>query len=307
MVATYLGAAVGATKGSSLSTTFHALAHATRRRSPLVAGVVATVAVGATCLAAAPPGSSDRHAGRAHRPSAQGSENYRISGARAEPYSSTRLWTHNDSGGGTYLYAIGAKGETTATFNLGNASHKDWEGMAQDTSGGVSYLYLGDIGDNGAKRTSIFIHKVREPAVSAAGGTLTPTTYGFKYSDGPHNAEAMMVNPTTHRIYVVTKIRATKGLGAIYAAPTTLSTTKVNVLTKVRQRTVWSVRRGLAGQRVVHPARLRVRLALQVDRLHTDPVPGPAQGRVRGTGLQPELHFVGSEHRYSSIWRVALP
>ena len=63
-----------------------------------------------------------------------------------------------------------------------------------------------------------------------ASGSLTPTTYELRYPDGAHNSETLMVHPTTQRIYIVTK--STSG-GAIYVAPSTLSTTSVNVLTKL--------------------------------------------------------------------------
>jgi hypothetical protein len=144
--------------------------------------------------------------------------------------SSSRLWTVNDSGGGTTVYALDMSGRTTATYELTNASHKDWEGMASTVIGGTSYIYVGDIGDNGKKRSSIFVHRFVEPSGST-GGALPYVTYELAYPDGARNAEGMMVDPTTHRLYVVSKVK--KANGAIYAAPTTLSTTSVNRMTKV--------------------------------------------------------------------------
>src|SRR5262245_17271717 len=44
-----------------------------------------------------------------------------------------RLWTVNDSGGGTTLYGIDRNGRTVATFDITGASHKDWEAMAAST------------------------------------------------------------------------------------------------------------------------------------------------------------------------------
>lgn len=144
--------------------------------------------------------------------------------------SASRLWTTNDSGGGTTVYALDLSGRTTATYELTGASHLDWEGMAGSVIDGQSYIYVGDIGDNGKKRSSIFVHRFKEPS-GTTGGSLAYTTYEFSYPDGRHNAEGMMVDPSTHRIYIVSKVKGADG--AIYAAPTTLSTTSVNKLTRV--------------------------------------------------------------------------
>ena len=89
------------------------------------------------------------------------------SGLARSRLSDTRLWTHNDSGGGNTIYALGSGGKISATYQLTGASYKDWEGMASAIKDGVSYLYVGDIGDNGKKRPSIFVHRVREPQPGA--------------------------------------------------------------------------------------------------------------------------------------------
>ena len=124
------------------------------------------------------------------------------SGLARSGYSSTVLWAHNDSGGGPVLYAIAGNGTTVATYTLTGASAKDWEGMAAARSGVTRYLYVGDIGDNGKKRPTIAVHRVIEPS-TLKNGTLTPTSWVFRYPDGPHNAETLLVNPTTLRIYIV--------------------------------------------------------------------------------------------------------
>ena len=53
--------------------------------------------------------------------------------------------------------------------------------------------------------------------------------YRFHYEDGGHNAESVMVNPRTGRLYIVTKQFA----GAVYAAPKQLRTDRINMLRKV--------------------------------------------------------------------------
>lgn len=128
-----------------------------------------------------------------------------------------RLWTHNDSGGGSTLYAIGERGRTVAKYELVNARHWDWEAMASAKRHGVSYLWVGDIGDNAAQKSSIFVHRIREPRPDARNGSRNPLSYELKYPDGSHDAEALLVRPGSLRMFVVSKVK--NGPGHIYAAP----------------------------------------------------------------------------------------
>src|SRR5262249_46522284 len=76
------------------------------------------------------------------------------------------FWAHNDSGNVLALYAMRADGSIAATFPLRGATARDPEDIAVGPcSAGAdrSCIYLGDIGDNGARRTSVQILKVTEP------------------------------------------------------------------------------------------------------------------------------------------------
>jgi hypothetical protein len=53
-------------------------------------------------------------------------------------YSTSVLWTSNDSGGGPVLYAIAANGATVGTYTVTGASAKDWEAMAAARSGTIA-------------------------------------------------------------------------------------------------------------------------------------------------------------------------
>ena len=57
---------------------------------------------------------------------------------------------------------------------------------------------------------------------------MTYKSWDFRYADGPHNAETLLVN-SAGRLFVVTK----GSKGAVYAAPRDPDTAGVNVLTKV--------------------------------------------------------------------------
>lgn len=125
------------------------------------------------------------------------------------------FWTHNDSGGGEFIFAINEKGEKLGTWKVTGAKNNDWEDMAtfKDQSG-KCFLYLGDIGNNNDKKTQLMIYKVAEPQVTEAakdtnrkkpGQTEQAEVLKFSYPDGPHDAETLLVHPMTGEIYVLTK------------------------------------------------------------------------------------------------------
>ena len=126
------------------------------------------------------------------------------------------LWTHNDSGDGPFVYAFDRGGRSRGTFRVEGASAGDWEDVAAGPgpSAGQPYLYVGDIGDNEKRRESVVVYRFPEPEVradsaGAAGAPPRPTqpaeAIRLKYPDGAHNAEALLVHPSTGDLYVVTK------------------------------------------------------------------------------------------------------
>ena len=125
------------------------------------------------------------------------------------------FWTHNDSGNDAFIFAINLKGNRLGTWRVTGARNDDWEDIAsyRDTSG-TCYLYIGDVGNNEGKRPDPRIYRVKEPVVSADGAasskknplaTEQADVALFKYPDGVHNAETMMVQPQTGDVYVLTK------------------------------------------------------------------------------------------------------
>lgn len=125
------------------------------------------------------------------------------------------FWTHNDSGDGPFIFAVGVKGENLGTWKVQGATNVDWEDIAEfrDASG-KCFIYIGEIGNNGKKRSEQAIYRVKEPVISAdtAGSdTKSPLATDaadavkFTYPDGSLNAETLMVHPVTGDIYVLTK------------------------------------------------------------------------------------------------------
>ncbi len=130
------------------------------------------------------------------------------------------FWTHNDSGGSEFIYAINEKGEKLGTWKVTGAKNNDWEDIAtiKDKSG-KCFLYLGDTGNNSGSKSQFTIYKVAEPKVTETDKsstkkkpsmTETAEEFKFKYPDGNPDAETLLVHPLTGEIYVLTK----KMLGA---------------------------------------------------------------------------------------------
>ncbi|QYC45340.1 hypothetical protein Nocox_38950 [Nonomuraea coxensis DSM 45129] len=153
------------------------------------------------------------------------------SGLAVSPTHPGVYYTHNDSAAAPTFYAVDGQGRTKATYRLRGAEARDWEAMAasKDPRTGRGVLWFADIGDNlDGAWPDVSIYKVMEPQ-RLGDATLPAVRYRFRYADGARNAEGIMVNPRTGRLYVVSKEFA----GSVYAAPKTLRTDRTNVLRKV--------------------------------------------------------------------------
>ena len=122
-----------------------------------------------------------------------------------------RLWTHNDSDNPPVVFCVEPDGGSCGGWTVDGAGNLDWEDIAAGPGPqpGEHYLYVGDIGDNTRSRDDVVVYRVVEPTVPMDpdhGGTTAPATaIRFRYDDGPHDAESLMVHPTTGDVYVVVK------------------------------------------------------------------------------------------------------
>jgi hypothetical protein len=87
-------------------------------------------------------------------------------------------------------------------------------------------LYVADIGDNGADRDVITVYYFDD--ARAADQTASYRSWEFRYPDGAHDAETLLVNQEG-RLFIVTK----GAPGAVYAAPISPKRTAVNELERV--------------------------------------------------------------------------
>lgn len=119
-------------------------------------------------------------------------------------------YTHNDSGDSARVFAFDKTGKTLATINLSGTKAIDCEDIASTKS----HLYLGDIGDNAEKRKTILIYRFAEPKKLDGEMTVEPEILELSYPDGPHNAETLLVHPSTGALTIVTK--TSSGASGIY-------------------------------------------------------------------------------------------
>ena len=124
------------------------------------------------------------------------------------------FWVHNDSGDSARLFALSSKGRSLATYEVLGAEARDWEDL--DIGMGpirhLDYLYVGDIGDNQRRFDTVVVYRVPEPEVDPnvevkAGVTAVAEAFRLRYPDGPHDAEALLVDPRTGALLIATKER----------------------------------------------------------------------------------------------------
>ena len=94
-------------------------------------------------------------------------------------FSSNKLITHNDSGDAANLYEIDTiTGNISRTVNISNATHIDWEDIAQD----AAYIYIGDIGNNNGNRTDLKIYRINK-ADYINNSSVMAEVINFSYED----------------------------------------------------------------------------------------------------------------------------
>jgi hypothetical protein len=217
------------------------------------------------------------------------------------------LWTHNDGGSVADVYGVDERtGQTVARVRLRGIDPYDPEALAPGRdAAGRSVLFLGDLGDNSLRRPDVSVFRVAEPSRRAK-VLEAPTWWHLTYPDGPHDAEALLVDPRDQRVYV-----ATKDLlgGGLYVAPATLRTDRPNPL-----RRIGDVPSLVTDGAFLPDGRFVLRTYVDL-RVYDRPghevarVPLPDQQQGESVAVEPSGRsvLVGSEGRNSPVYRVALP
>ncbi|HEY2516530.1 MAG TPA: hypothetical protein VGI39_36925 [Polyangiaceae bacterium] len=128
-------------------------------------------------------------------------------------------FAHNDSGDRARFFAVDERGARLATYVYSSDRVRDCEdlgiGPCGDGTRG-SCLFIGDIGDNLRLRDEISVYRVHEPD-TFTDATVSSDRLRFVYPDGAHNAEALLVHPTTGVLTIV--VKEDKRPSGIYEAP----------------------------------------------------------------------------------------
>jgi hypothetical protein len=159
-----------------------------------------------------------------------------VSGIAASARYPDMFWVHNDSGEDSgRIFLIDDLGRHRATVNLTGVDNRDWESIAvgPGPEPNSSYIYIGDTGDNKERYEDHFIHRLLEPAVvfsETEAATVAVEsgvdTLRYRYADGRPDAEALMIDPWTADLYVISKHKAHADLYSI-RYPEVLDTTVV--------------------------------------------------------------------------------
>lgn len=122
-----------------------------------------------------------------------------ISGIADSKVNPGYIWGEEDSGNPNEIYLISHNGTVIKQVYLNGITNRDWEDMALVDGS----IYIAETGDNGGTYGSYRFYKFAEPSMNT--DTVTNIeTINFTYPDGPHDAEAFLVDESKD-IYILTK------------------------------------------------------------------------------------------------------
>ena len=181
------------------------------------------------------------------------------------------LWALNDSSGGPFLYAVDERScEILARLRLAGAQARDFEAIAAGRDArGRPTIWVGDIGDNRDSWPSVQVLAVREPK-RLSDRTVPIRPWSFTYADRPHDAETLLADPASPRLWVVTKQLASGALVSL--APVLDGGTSTREVSRVG---------GLVTDGAISPDGSRYVLRDYVDaRIFSGPPPGRELQRI---------------------------
>lgn len=151
------------------------------------------------------------------------------SGVAASQTQTNVFWTHTDGGGKKQvLYAMSRTGSPLAEYRVMGGRIDDWEDIAMGNDGKV---YIGDIGNNDAKRAELAVFRVDEPKVKTGqlGAVTVDRAWRLRFPGAAFDCEALFVWDNTG--YVISKVF--KDARAELYRFTLTNSTPVQVLEKV--------------------------------------------------------------------------
>ncbi len=143
------------------------------------------------------------------------------------------IWTHNDQGHGSFLYAVDGEGQIRARVELNQPNDDDWEDVARGRCDLGACLYVAGTGDNRERRDIVSLYRLAEPQ-GEGDRRVEAERYRMVLPDGPRDIEAMYVLPTD-QIFFVTKGR--NHPVTVYRYPSPLRVDEIVTLVEVQRLT----------------------------------------------------------------------
>lgn len=123
--------------------------------------------------------------------------------------------TMNDSGGAPVVYLVDPVSGRTVGVTRYATGVRDVEALAPAADHDPGVVWVGDIGDNDRVRSSVQVYRV---PIAPGIREVSAPRYDLVYSDGPHDAEALVVGPGG-RLFVITKSMLGGGVYATSGRP----------------------------------------------------------------------------------------
>ena len=218
------------------------------------------------------------------------------------------FWTHNDSGDGPFIYAFDRTGKSRGVWRVNGASARDWEDIAAGPGPDRSktYLYVGDIGDNSENRATIEVYRFPEPVITPPDTHATKAkprmtseaeTIRLQYPDGKHDAETLLVHPSSGDLYVITKKFLSNA--GVYKAKAPLEPGKTTTLTHLGSLKVPSLMGGFVTGGDISPDGRRVAICDYTGGYEYVIRPGRSFDEI--WRLEPTLLALGVRHQGEAI------
>ena len=125
------------------------------------------------------------------------------------------------------MFQLARDGRLLREVTLQGAEAVDWEDIA--IRGRT--LYVGDIGDNAAQRPDIAVYRF---GAAGAPRAVRERKLALRYPDGAHDAEALLVDPRTGSLAIVTKDFG--GVAGVYTGRSGTLRTGGDALARRRRR-----------------------------------------------------------------------
>lgn len=119
------------------------------------------------------------------------------------------FWVHNDSGNPAKVFLIDQNARVKLICKFKGIKNRDWEDIAigAGPQEGKNYIYVGDIGDNNSMYLLKLIYRFEEPLLTTDEEIVISDydTLILKLPDGVRDAEALMIDPTSQDMFLVSK------------------------------------------------------------------------------------------------------